>query len=87
MTQVARNLNLRPGGIAPGLPWFATLPPAAPQPRYTRIQLRCDTAEAWAEANPVLALGEMGLESDTRRLKFGTGALRWTALGYVQFGS
>ena len=30
-----------------------------------RVQLRRDTAANWTSANPVLASGEMGFESDT----------------------
>src|SRR5262245_65213363 len=46
------------------------------------IQLRRDTAARWAAANPVLASGEPGLESDTGRIKFGDGTTAWSALAY-----
>ncbi len=49
---------------------------------YT-IQLRRDTAANWTTANPVLAAGEVGIESDTAKLKIGDGATAWTTLGYV----
>lgn len=48
----------------------------------TRIKLRRDTAANWASANPVLALGEPGLETDTRRVKYGDGVTAWTLLQY-----
>lgn len=48
----------------------------------TRIEFRRDTAPNWTTANPVLAAGEPGYESDTRRLKVGDGVTAWTALPY-----
>lgn len=47
-----------------------------------QIQLRNDTAANWASANPVLAQGEMGLETDTRQFKFGDGVTAWNSLDY-----
>ena len=38
-----------------------------------RIQLRHDTAQNWTNANPILLSGEVGIETDTDRLKIGTG--------------
>ena len=52
----------------------------------TQIQIRRGTASAWTTANPVLALGEMGLETDTRQFKFGDGATAWAALAYASAG-
>ena len=52
-------------------------------PAITTIKLRRGTAAQWTSANPVLAAGEMGLESDTQRSKFGDGASTWTALAYT----
>ena len=48
----------------------------------TRIQLRRGTAAEWTAANPILAVGELGLETDTERFKIGTGAA-WNALAYA----
>jgi hypothetical protein len=48
----------------------------------TQIQLRRGTAATWVTANPVLAQGELGLETDTNLFKFGDGASVWTALEY-----
>ena len=50
----------------------------------TRIQLRRDTSTQWAANNPTLSAGELGYETDTKRVKIGTGADAWTALSYVQ---
>lgn len=47
------------------------------------IQLRRGTASAWTAANPVLRDGEIGVESDTNKLKVGNGASAWSALSYV----
>lgn len=46
----------------------------------TQIQIRRDTASNWVTANPVLALGELGLETDTGHLRVGDGATAWTTL-------
>ena len=47
-----------------------------------QIQLRNDTAANWTSANPVLAQGEMGIETDTRKFKFGDGVTAWNSLAY-----
>ena len=47
-----------------------------------KIQPRRDTAANWTAANPVLAIGELGYETDTRKYKRGNGATAWTGLGY-----
>ena len=49
---------------------------------YARLQLRGDTAAAWAAANPVLADREMAVETDTRQFKIGDGATAWNSLAY-----
>jgi hypothetical protein len=48
-----------------------------------RIQVRRGTAAQWASVNPILAAGEMGVESDTNLFKFGNGSSTWTALAYA----
>jgi hypothetical protein len=48
----------------------------------TRIKLRRDTAANWTTANPILAAGEPGLESDTGKIKYGDGETAWTSLDY-----
>jgi hypothetical protein len=52
-------------------------------PAITTIKLRRGTAAQWTSANPVLAAGEMGIETDTRRSKIGDGTSTWSALGYT----
>jgi hypothetical protein len=49
----------------------------------TRIKLRRDTASNWTTANPTLALGEPGYETDTGSMKIGDGVTAWTSLDYV----
>jgi Major tropism determinant N-terminal domain len=48
-----------------------------------RIQVRRGTATQWTSVNPILAAGEMGVESDTNKFKFGNGSSTWTALSYA----
>lgn len=48
----------------------------------TRIQIRNDLAATWTEKDPVLLKGEMGVETDTRKIKIGDGLSKWSALGY-----
>ena len=48
----------------------------------TQIQFRRDTAANWTSANPTLAAGELGLETDTTFYKIGTGSTAWTSLAY-----
>lgn len=47
-----------------------------------QIQLRRGTASAWTAANPYLAEGEMGVETDSGKFKIGDGVRRWSALDY-----
>jgi hypothetical protein len=48
-----------------------------------RIQVRRGLASEWTAANPVLAAGEMGVETNTNLFKFGNGSSTWTALAYA----
>lgn len=47
-----------------------------------KITIRRGTASAWTSANPTLSGGEMGYETDTGKMKIGTGTTAWTSLGY-----
>lgn len=49
----------------------------------TRIKARNDTAALWTAANPIMAKGEIGLETDTNQFKFGDGVRTWSALPYA----
>jgi hypothetical protein len=48
-----------------------------------RIQVRRGLASEWTSANPVLAAGEMGVETNTNKFKFGNGTDTWSALSYA----
>ena len=49
----------------------------------TKIIQRHDTAANWTSINPVLAAGEMGVETDTNKFKFGDGVTAWSELPYA----
>ena len=49
----------------------------------TQIQTRRGTAASWTSTNPTLAAGEIGFESDTGKIKIGTGSTAWNALAYT----
>ena len=48
-----------------------------------RIQVRRGTSTQWTSTNPILAAGEMGVETNTNLFKFGNGTATWTALSYA----
>ena len=47
------------------------------------IQIKRGTAAAWTSANPTLNSGEIGFESDTKKMKVGDGSTAWTSLTYT----
>lgn len=47
------------------------------------IQIKRGTATAWTSANPTLNAGEIGFETDTKKMKVGDGSTAWTSLGYT----
>jgi hypothetical protein len=46
------------------------------------IQLRRGISTQWAISNPVLAQGEMAVETDTQNFKIGDGVTAWNSLSY-----
>jgi hypothetical protein len=48
----------------------------------TRMQQRRGTASQWTEADPILAAGEIGFETDTNKFKVGDGTNNWSDLTY-----
>jgi len=52
-----------------------------------QIQIRNGTAAQWTSANPTLAVGEMGAETDTGKFKIGTGSTAWNSLAYAAVGT
>lgn len=53
---------------------------------YKKILFRRDLAATWTSVDPVLSAGEIGLESDTGKIKLGDGTSSWTELNYF-YGS
>ena len=49
-----------------------------------RMQQRRGTAAQWTAANPTLAAGEIGFETDTNQFKIGNGSSTWSALSYFK---
>ena len=52
-----------------------------------RIQFRRGSSAAWAARNPVLLMAEVGLETDTVKIKLGNGETAWNSLPYYTFGN
>jgi hypothetical protein len=53
----------------------------------TQIQVRRGTAAQWTSANPTLASGEWGFESDTGKVKIGDGTTAWNSEPYIGAGT
>ena len=51
----------------------------------TQIQVRRGTASDWSSEDPVLAEGEIGLETDTGKYKIGDGSAAWSSLEYTKY--
>jgi hypothetical protein len=49
---------------------------------YKKILFRRDTSANWANSNPVLSAGEIGLETNTNKIKLGNGSTAWNSLTY-----
>ena len=49
-----------------------------------RIQFKRATAASWTSSNPVLYAGEVGFETDTRKIKIGDGSTAWLNLQYAK---
>jgi len=47
-----------------------------------QMQQRRDTAAGWTSANPTLLQGELGFETDTKKVKIGDGSTAWSGLAY-----
>lgn len=47
-----------------------------------QIQFRRGTASEWESVDPILAVAEMGIETDTNLFKIGDGVQTWTELDY-----
>ena len=49
-------------------------------------QFKRATAARWTSVNPTLAIGELGLETDTNKAKMGDGVTAWNGLPYAFVG-
>ncbi|MBQ3396798.1 MAG: hypothetical protein IJG34_10215 [Synergistaceae bacterium] len=47
------------------------------------IALTSRNESEWQTLNPVLLKGELGIESDTQRIKIGNGKTAWSDLSYI----
>ena len=52
-----------------------------------QFQLRRGIASEWTSVNPILAAGEIGVETDTNRIKIGNGTSNWASLLYFIGGA
>lgn len=48
-----------------------------------RLKQKYDTSSNWGTANPILLAGEIGIESDTNKIKIGDGVTNWNDLSYI----
>lgn len=51
-----------------------------------KIVIRNDDDVAWRTANPVLLMGEIGIENNTKKFKIGDGSTTWNNLEYFASG-
>ena len=51
------------------------------------FKLRRGLASEWTTNDPILSAGEPGLETDTRKFKFGDGVTAWNSLAYASMDS
>ena len=47
------------------------------------MQQKRGTASEWSTSNPLLLAGEIGFETDTKKIKVGDGTNNWNALAYA----
>jgi hypothetical protein len=52
-------------------------------PVNTRLQVRRGSAALWTSQNPILYSGEIGFETDTKKIKIGDGTTAWNDLNYT----
>lgn len=55
----------------------------AEKPINARQRQKYDTSTNWATNNPILLAGEIGVESDTNKIKVGNGTSNWNNLQYI----
>lgn len=52
-----------------------------------KIQHRRGTTSQWSDANPTLAAGEVGLDTDLMKIKVGDGTTAWSSLAFAKVGT
>jgi hypothetical protein len=52
---------------------------------FVQLQHRRDISSNWSLNNPILAPGELGIETDTQKIKIGDGTNTWTGITYGGF--
>jgi hypothetical protein len=52
---------------------------------FIQLQIRRDTSTNWFTQNPILASGEIGINTDTYQYKIGNGTQPWNLLPYAGF--
>lgn len=48
------------------------------------MQQKRGLASRWTSTNPILLAGEIGVETDTNKMKVGDGVTQWNSLGYTK---
>jgi len=48
-----------------------------------KIQIRRDTSSNWTSVNPTLSQGELGFETNSKKIKIGDGSTSYTSLSYI----
>jgi len=48
------------------------------------MQQKRGLASRWTSTNPILLAGEIGVETDTNKMKVGDGVTQWNNLGYMK---
>ena len=52
------------------------------QSKLARLVQRHNSSTTWSNYNPILKLGEIGIETDTNKAKLGDGTTAWNDLPY-----
>lgn len=81
------NVQLVYDDVANTLRINAVIPRSNIDGSLQTVQLRRANATDWTTANPVLAAGEVGVESDTGNFKIGNGTTAWNSLAYTNTGT
>ena len=82
VTNTSQLINDGEDGVNPFLSKVEGGTAADTPTQANTIKLKTDTAADWTSEDPTLALGEIGIETDTAKKKIGDGVTAWTALLY-----